>query len=190
MLLLCAAVLLGGCVADKDVKEARALAGRVLEGPGVRQLEFRKAETGADFFRIASQDDKTVITGNNANSMATGLGYYLRHYCHIDIGWMDKGKVRLEAPLPVVPEPVESAARVANRFFLNYCTYGYTLPWWRWPDWERLIDWMALNGVNLPLAITGQESVWYEVWREMGLSDEQIRSFFSGPAHLPWHRMI
>jgi alpha-N-acetylglucosaminidase len=184
------AVLLAGCVSDKDVKEARALASRVLEGNGVRYIEFRKSDAGADTFRIESDGRKVVITGNNANSMATGLGYYLKHYCNINVGWMDKGKARLDAPLPELAEPTESSALVPNRFFLNYCTYGYTLPWWKWEDWERLIDWMALNGVNLPLAITGQESVWYEVWREMGLSDEQIRCFFSGPAHLPWHRMI
>ena len=180
---------------NQDVKQARALAGRVLEGPGLRCLEFRQAQAPAsaegDCFRIESEGPKVVITGNNANSMATGLGYYLKHYCNTTIGWMDKGKVRLEAPLPEVAEAVSSRARVPNRFFLNYCTYGYTLPWWQWADWERLIDWMALNGVNLPLAITGQESVWYEVWREMGLTDEQIRKdFFTGPAHLPWHRMI
>ena len=188
--LLCAIVSLAGCVKDKDVKEAGDLAARVLDGPGVKLLEFRKAEAETDFFRIASDGGRLVITGNDANSMATGLGYYLRNYCNINIGWMDRGKARLEAPLPVVDTPVESVAKVPNRFFLNYCTYGYTLPWWQWTDWERLIDWMALNGVNLPLAITGQESVWYEVWREMGLDDAQIRGFFTGPAHLPWHRMI
>lgn len=48
---------------------------------------------------------------------------------------------------------------------------------------------MALNGVNMPLAITGQESVWYNVWRSMGMTDEQVRSYFTGPVYLPWHRM-
>ena len=188
--LICAISLLAGCSMETDVKEAGALAERVLEGPGVELLEFRRMEADTDLFRIESRGRKVVISGNNANSMATGLGYYLKHYCNISIGWMDPGKARLEAPLAPVNEAVESSAKVPNRFFLNYCTYGYTLPWWQWADWERLIDWMALNGVNLPLAITGQESVWYEVWREMGLEDEEIRAFFTGPAHLPWHRMI
>jgi alpha-N-acetylglucosaminidase len=48
---------------------------------------------------------------------------------------------------------------------------------------------MALNGVNMPLAITGEEAVWYNVWHKLGLTDGQIRSFFTGPAYLPWHRM-
>lgn len=41
----------------------------------------------------------------------------------------------------------------------------------------------------MPLAITGQESVWYRVWTKLGLTDEEIRNYFTGPAHLPWHRM-
>ena len=80
-------------------------------------------------------------------------------------------------------------ALVDKRFFLNYCTYGYSLPWWKWEDWERLIDWMAIHGVNLALANTGQESVWMETWKEFGLDEEQIRAYFTGPAYLPWHRM-
>ena len=41
----------------------------------------------------------------------------------------------------------------------------------------------------MPLAITGQEAIWYKVWSKLGLTDEEIRGYFTGPAHLPWHRM-
>ena len=41
----------------------------------------------------------------------------------------------------------------------------------------------------MPLAITGQESVWYRVWTKLGLTDEEIRNYFTDYAHLPWHRM-
>ena len=43
---------------------------------------------------------------------------------------------------------------------MNYCCFGYSLPWYDWSQWELLIDWMALNGVNAPLSVTGQEAVW------------------------------
>ena len=49
---------------------------------------------------------------------------------------------------------------------------------------------MALNGINLPLAQGGTEAVWQKVWRDYGLTDEEIRrDYFTGPAHLPWNRM-
>ncbi len=144
-----------------------------------------------DFFRLTSlPDGRLLVEGNNANSMAVGLNHYLRYYCLTTVSWYDFDEVVLPDTLPVLAVPVETEARVPARFFLNYCTFGYTMPWWGWPQWERLIDWMALNGVNLPLAITGQESVWLQVWREFGLEDSVIRRYFTGPAHLPWHRML
>ena len=96
----------------------------------------------------------------------------------------------MPATLPAVDKKVTVDARCKDRFFLNYCTFGYTMPWWQWEDWEHFIDWMALNGINLPLAITGQESIWLKVWTKLGLSESEVRNYFTGPAHLPWHRML
>jgi alpha-N-acetylglucosaminidase len=73
--------------------------------------------------------------------------------------------------------------------------------WWNFTQWEPLIDWfvekqiclhlsrMALNGVNMPLAFTGQEFVWQQVYQLLGLSNEDLSDFFSSPAFLPWQRM-
>ena len=36
--------------------------------------------------------------------------------------------------------------------------------WWDWERWEKEIDWMALQGINLPLAFTGQEAIWQRVF--------------------------
>ena len=41
------------------------------------------------------------------------------------------------------------------RYIFNYCTYGYTMPWWDWEKWERMIDYMAMKGINMPLSIIG-----------------------------------
>lgn len=142
-----------------------------------------------DVFSIESYRGKVLIKGNSTNSMAVGLNHYLKNYCNTRVSWYASDKVCMPAVMPLPKEKVVLHSRCKNRFFLNYCTFGYTMPFWKWSDWERLIDWMALNGVTMPLAITGQESVWYNVWREMGLSDKEIRSYFTGPAHLPWHRM-
>lgn len=46
---------------------------------------------------------------------------------------------------------------------------------------------MALNGINLPLAFTGQEYVWHKVWSYFGLSEDEMD--FTGPAFLAWGRM-
>ncbi len=192
-LLAASLLLLAGCAASPDsgpeAPAAHALAERVL-GKDARHFVFRTIDADSDVFRIESQGRKTVISGNNANSMAVGLNHYLKYFCNVNVGWFVWDEVVLPEKFPVVAEPIEIKARVEERFFLNYCTFGYTMPWWHWDEWEHFIDWMALNGVNLPLAITGQESIWYQVWTELGLSDEEVRNYFTGPAHLPWHRML
>lgn len=49
------------------------------------------------------------------------------------------------------------------RYYQNVCTSSYSFVWWNWERWEKEIDWMALNGINLALAFTAQESIVYKV---------------------------
>ncbi|MGM9788140.1 MAG: alpha-N-acetylglucosaminidase [Candidatus Cryptobacteroides sp.] len=188
ILLALASITLLSCNCDQDIKSARALAGRIM-GPQSKSIVFEKIESEEDIYEIEALKGKVYIRANNANSMAVGLNRYLQEFCLTNVSWYDYNPVELPQTLPLPEEKVSAQARVDKRFFLNYCTYGYTMPWWKWEQWEHFIDWMALNGVNMPLAITGQEAVWQKVWKKFGLSDEQIRSFFVGPAHLPWQRM-
>ena len=172
-----------------DVGAAESMLRRLI--PDCADMfQFKKVNSKEDFFRIeSSADSKILISGNNANSMAVGLNYYLKYYCLTTVSWYADQSVEMPEVLPQIPSPVEVKARVERRFFLNYCTFGYSMAFWDWKDWQRFIDWMALNGVNMPLAITGQEAVWYKVWKDMGLKSQEILSYFTGPVYLPWHRM-
>ena len=173
---------------DPEVLAMRGLINRVIPEFS-DQIKLERLNDTIDRYEFEWKGNKLVIRGNNANSMAVGLNRYLKYYCKAEFPWFMEEALEMPQQLPMVPVKVSETARVPERFFLNYCTFGYTMPWWSWEQWEHFIDWMALNGINLPLAITGQESVWYEVWSELGLTDEEIRSYFTGPAHLPWHRM-
>lgn len=186
---LCYSLLFIISAVASEVKSMRALLNRIL--PEHQQYFTIKQlpNKGEDYFTLSSKNGKIVIGGNTANSMAVGLNHYLRYYCKVSIGWFVDDKYEMPDKLPAIEGEVCIKARCKDRFFLNYCTYGYTMPWWKWREWEHFIDWMALQGVNMPLSITGQESVWYRVWSKLGLSDEEIRNYFTGPAHLPWHRM-
>lgn len=175
------------CKSD-DERAAGALARRVM-GDKAKVVVFEQITDTVDRYELLQKGSKVLIRGNNANSMAVGLNRYIQQYCLANVSWYHYNPVELPNIMPTVPEKVTATAELPERFFLNYCTFGYTMPWWKWEQWERFIDWMALNGVNMPLAITGQEAVWQKVWRKYGLTDDQIRAYFTGPAHLPWHRM-
>ena len=75
------------------------------------------------------------------------------------------------------------------RYYENVCTVSYSMAWWNFPRWERELDWMAMNGINLPLSFTGQEYVWQKLYKSLGLTDQEIKEYFSGPAFLAWQRM-
>ncbi len=188
LLILLSALYLFTACKSADEKAVSALAKRVM-GDKASEIVFKQIPDTVDRYSISQKGDKILIQGSNSISMAAGLNRYLQQECLSNVSWYDFNPTVLPETLPKVEQEISGRAEVPYRFFLNYCTFGYTMPWWDWQQWEHFIDWMALNGVNLPLAITGQEAVWQKVWRKWGMSDEQIRAFFTGPAHLPWQRM-
>lgn len=172
-----------------EVSEATGLLRRVAPSL-LPKIRFEKLTREArDVFELETENSRIVIRGNSANSMAVGLNHYLKYYCKTSVSWFAHDPTELPDTFPSVPRKIRVEARTPKRFFLNYCTFGYTMAWWQWKEWEHFIDWMALNGINMPLAITGQESVWLKVWTRLGLDEQDIRNYFTGPAHLPWHRM-
>lgn len=165
------------------------LIGRVLPS---QQQHFIVAplqgQNGKDIFEIESKGDKIILRGNNGTAIASALYYYLEEYCHCQITW-NGINLHLPAKLPVVTKKVQRATPYKYRYYLNYCTFNYSMSWWDWARWEKEIDWMALHGINMPLAITGEEYTWYLVYKEMGFTDEELAGFFSGPAYTAWFWM-
>lgn len=143
---------------------------------------------GTDWFELASKGDKIVLSGNNGVSIASALYYYLTEYAHCQITW-NGTNLKLPAKLPLVSMPIHKKTPYEYRYYLNYCTFNYSMSWWDWNRWEKEIDWMALHGINMPLAITGEEYIWDEVYRSYGFTDADLDSFFSGPAYFSWFWM-
>ena len=97
----------------------------------------------------------------------------------------------LELPdtLPDTEGIIRKETSQDNRFYLNYCTYGYSMVWWDWERWKQEIDWMALHGINMPLMVLGEEAVWQNTLKQLNYSDEEIKEYIAGPAFLPWWLM-
>ena len=167
-------------------KSARELLGRIIPNHTSHFVfEEISKDNGQDVFELETRGGKVIIRGNNGVSMAMGLNWYLKYYCHCNVSWCGDNLL-LPEKLPEVNTKIKKVSWAKHRYFLNYCCFGYSLPWWDWSQWERLIDWMALNGINAPLAVTGQEATWQAVCKRLGLSDEQISKFLAGPPYLPF----
>lgn len=76
------------------------------------------------------------------------------------------------------------------RYYQNVCTTSYSFVWWDWNQWEKHIDWMALNSFNLVLAFNGQEAIWERVYIKLNLTQNDIDEHFTGPAFLAWWVII
>lgn len=189
-LICCLFFRLDGLAAEVNYKKtAEELILRVLPSHAKYfKVEIIKAQDGKDVFEIESSNQKIVLRGNNTISVASALNWYLKHYAHCQVSW-NSDNLKLPAVLPVVPEKLRLETAYAYRAYLNYCTFSYTMPWWDWARWEREIDWMAMHGVNMPLAITGQEAVWQATLRKFKMNESEIREFLVGPAYFAWQFM-
>lgn len=172
---------------SKDsVRAAQDLCRRVLPRHADR-FEFAviPLADGRDVFEIDGGGGKVVVRGSTPVAMASGLNWYLKYVCHCHLSWCGV-QLNLPDPLPPAPQKVRLVSPHRWRYWFNYCAFSYTLAFWGWPQWERMIDWMALHGVNMPLAVTGQEATWQAVGRRFGLTDREMAEFLPGPAYLPF----
>lgn len=175
--------------AQLNTAAVRALIDRVIPGRADRfEIRHISPVNGKDVFELESAGDKIVLSGNNGVSVASALQYYLREYGHCSITW-NGTNLKLPDPLPKVPGKVRKITPYKYRYYLNYCTFNYTMAWWDWDRWQQEIDWMALNGINMPLAITGESYTWQKVYEQMGFSADDLKNFFSGPAYFAWFWM-
>jgi alpha-N-acetylglucosaminidase len=169
-----------------DLGAARALIQRVVPA---NAAEFTVAaipdSAGHDVFEVASRGGQVVLGGSSGVAIASALNWYLEHVAGANAS-LPLEPIALPHPLPRVPAPVRITTPYRVRYFFNYCTFSYSMAWWQWSDWQSMIDWMALKGINTPLAVTGQEGVWRLVLRDFGFTRKQIADFLVGPAYLPW----
>ncbi|KAL1157620.1 hypothetical protein V6Z11_A08G168100 [Gossypium hirsutum] len=135
------------------------------------------------------------IKGTTAVEIASGLHWYIKYFCGAHVSWDKTGGVQLASvpkpgSLPLVKDSGVLIQRpVPWNYYQNVVTSSYSYVWWDWERWEKEIDWMALQGINLPLAFSGQEAIWQKVFMGFNISMEDLNDFFGGPAFLAWARM-
>ncbi len=176
-------------VCGLDIAASRSLIKRVLPGYArAFKVEYVAAQDSCDVFELESKGGRIVLRGNNGVSVASALNYYLEHYCQREVSW-NTTKIELPDPLPMVDGLVHKSSPYTFRHYFNYCTFNYSASWWDWKRWQKEIDFMALHGINMPLALTGQNIVWYKVYKDLGFSDEELDKFFTGPDYFIWFWM-
>ncbi|MGL4737096.1 MAG: alpha-N-acetylglucosaminidase [Cellulosilyticaceae bacterium] len=141
-----------------------------------------------DYFELENSKGYVKIVASNMLAAVAGVNWYMKHYLKGQITWEAK---QLDFPevWPKIEGTVRKQTPYQYRYYLNYCTYGYSMAFWDWERWEQELDWMALNGVNLTLSLVGHEEVWRQTLIELGYTNEEAKGFICGPAFLPWQWM-
>ena len=168
----------------------QGLLARILpEGGDAQKFEWVINDAAKDAFAISCDGKKVRVEGSNTISVATGINWYLQHYAGVNISW-NSPTGRLPEVLPTCQRE-EHTSSVDWRYYLNFCTHSYSMSFWGWERWQQELDWMALHGVNMPLAITGMEAVWRDVL-QTGYGYEGldgVNEFVSGAAYYGWFFM-
>jgi alpha-N-acetylglucosaminidase len=178
----------GRTIAREPDQSARDVLARLI-GPRAGDFNFHLDTIPAarPWHHTIARGGRVRIEGSDPVALTRGAYDFLKRTGAASMSW-EGDRIALPARFADLDSGrIESPFR--HRAYLNPCTYGYTTPWWNWRRWEREIDWMALHGIDMPLALEGQEYVWRALWREAGLTDAQLAGHFSAAPFIPWERM-
>ncbi len=134
-------------------------------------------------------DNKICIRSTSGVAAACAFKWYIENRCDSYVGPLTRRLNFPEKP-PKIGETKADESICLYRYFLNYCTYGYTLAFWKWDKWLELLDWMMLSGYNLVLNPLGHEMVWIKLLEEIGYTSEEANKFLSAPTFFPWQCMM
>lgn len=158
-------------------------------GPRARnfRLQLLPGSGSGDTFQLQVRQGVVTVRGTSGVAICRGAYEYLKDRCNCFVSW-EGANTKLPAKFP---DQALTTGRcdLPFRHYYNICTFGYTTAFWNWQRWQREIDWMALHGINMPLAMTGQDKVWQTVFKSFGVPQSSLDGFFSGPAFQPWHWM-
>ncbi len=138
---------------------------------------------GKSFVRYESIDGRVCLTADCAVSMAVGYFAFLRDWCGGEFAADHSLRFRSFA-LPKESKTIEIPA--AKRVCMEDTFFSCGACWWDWERWEKEIDYMAMNGVNMPLCAVGSEAVWFRTMLDAGMSEDYALTEISGPSYWGW----
>lgn len=139
-------------------------------------------------YKITAKNNVVTVEASNYICACNGIYEYLKEYCNVQYSWCGTFSFDLKE-LKMFDGVFEKTIDQHFRVYLNYCTLDYSMCWWDFARWEKEIDFMAMNGINMPLTPIGSEAVWYEALQEFNFTKEEALGFISGPAFWAWQLM-
>lgn len=173
----------------QETTAIKQLINRIIPGHSDSfELQIITSSQSKSVFKIYTHGGKIVLAGNTNNEIAVAFNWYLKYNCYCSVSSCGN-QLTLPEHLPLPKDTLTIESPFQYRFYLNYCTFSYSMAFWDWKRWERELDWMAMNGINLSFALNGVESVWQNTLKRFGYTEQEISSFLCGPAFEAWWLM-
>lgn len=149
------------------------------------EIDHTSFSDNKDVFTLTTSENRLLIKASSGVAAVWGFNYFLK-YCESQIAWQVQ---RVDIPSLLPRMNISYVANDRFRYYQNVCTVSYSFVWWKLEEWKEHVAWMALNGINMALAPVAQEAAWAKIYKELGLTDDEINEHFTGPAFLSWLRM-
>lgn len=177
-------------ISEESTKnELFGLIGRTVGEKYKQCFIFELEKRNGEFFELSdSLDGKIRICANSGASAAAGLNYYYKYFCGVHISQVGNN-VKMPEALPKIGDNLCMTTPFEVRYSYNYCALSYTMAFWDEEDWQKELDYLALQGVNVVLDITAMEEVWRRFLMKLGYSLDEALAFIPGPAYYAWFNM-
>lgn len=188
ILILFFILTINSCDGQAGTFPAYQVLNRIIGYENAQRFVFQLIEDdeSSGVYSIKIDNNKVIVKANTQVALCRGAYDYLRNECHSIVSWSGD---RITIPDHLEPFQKEVKSPFKYHYYMNTVTHGYTTPFWGWERWERELDWMAMHGLDMPLIAGAHEAILYRTFQKVGLEDEEIMEYFSGPAHFPWNRM-
>lgn len=141
-----------------------------------------------DKYSFKSDNNHLFVQANNYVAAFIGIYDYLKKFCNVQLSWCGNRTINI-SELADTKGEFSRTIEQKHRVYMNYCTLDYSMCWWDFDRWEKEIDFMAMNGINMPLSVVGTEAVWFETLLQYGFTEREALDFISGPAFWAWQLM-
>ncbi len=174
---------------DEILDDVKGIIGRTIGETYIEQFDLRlDRRLKDDYFSVASLRGKIILTSNSGGGLASAFNCYLKEVCNCHVSRFGK-QVNLPHNLPQVNGKIDRKTDCKYRYAYNYCTHSYSMAFWGKDEWQKEIDFLAMNGVNLVLDILGMEEVYRRFLTKLGYRHREIKNFLVGPAYYAWFYM-
>ena len=186
---VCLIVITSACSDSSEISKIKEVATRVapwMEGKIITK-EIPPLN-GNDVFEISTKKGKLVIKASSMPAAGMAFNHYLKYYCKRHYALIGTNLAPVEQ-LPEIDGVVTRECPFEHRHIFNFCIQSYSTAFYNWEEWEIMIDYMVLMGVNIATVPIGQEKVWYNTLKKFNYTHEEILDFLPGPAFGAWHMM-